>query len=225
MKRLTAIVAAIVLVAAAALVVVHLAGAGHSGQTTFTGAAVPPLVAQSRRLGELPPDRELSVQVLLATPVNLGPAEDFLRGRKLAVTDLHQVGLVLVSGTVRALDATFGVRLDNWQYPPTGETFYANDRPATLPFRIAGIFGLDNAVRFKPALSPPRSVPFGAYTAKQLRIAYNADQIAGPPGVPNIDGAGQHVAIFARGGVLYGQYPSVRFPGTPSRPEDQRRHV
>lgn len=201
MKRLTAIVAAIVLVAAAALVVVHLVGAGHSGKaTTFTGADVPPLVGQSRRLGDLPPDRRLSVQVLLATPVNLRPAEDFLRGRKLAVTDLPQVGLVLVTGTVRALNATFGVRLDNWQYPPTGEIFYANDRPATLPFRIAGIFGLDNAVRLKPLSSGPCNsslahlqVCTAGRSAAQLRAAYNAD-------IPGIDGAGQRVAVYAQGG-------------------------
>lgn len=172
----------------------HLLGGNGQGQARGIGAEVPPLVAHSKRLGEVPGDRQMSVQVLMPPAADLHSAETFLRNRHLQVTDLPTIGLVLANGASRDIDATFGIRLYEWQYPPTGETFYANDRPAILPFKTDGILGLDNAVRPQPLLSLQPCPGCGGLAAAQLRKAYNGD-------VPGLDGAGQRVAIFALSGV------------------------
>lgn len=188
MRRTLAVLAAL------AVIVVGCTSGHHRAKARFVGGAVPPLVARSTRLGSMPAAQRLSVQVLLPPGAGIQGAEAYLRGRRLQVTDLPTIGLVLVTGTVRALDAAFGVHVDRWRYPPTGETFYANGRPPTLPFPVVGIFGLDNSVHPRPAALPCRLLFCPGVTAAQLRTAYQATR-------PGLDGSGQRVAIFAGSGV------------------------
>ena len=177
-----------------------LRGSSQAGQRAarHVGSDVPPGVADARRLGELPPEGRLSVQVLMPPSASLAPAEDFLRRSHLTVTDLPQVGLIVATGRVSAIEAVFRTRIDRWENIKTHESFYANDRPATFPFPVTGVFGLDDAAQPRPMACPSPCL-FGSgqsgsgYTAAQLRRAYNAD-------LPNIDGAGQRVAIYAGGG-------------------------
>jgi kumamolisin len=158
------------------------------------GSDVPAAVAQSRMVGELPGDRAMSVQVLLPMSSDPKTAEDFLRRSQLQVQDLPEARLINATGSVRAIEAVFAVRLDTWQNNTTHETFYANNRPATFPFPVTGVFGLDNATRLRPLSQVQRLSLFGGsggYSAAQLRTAYNAN-------LPNVDGGkGQRVAIQA----------------------------
>ncbi|HJP77479.1 MAG TPA: S53 family peptidase, partial [Pseudonocardiaceae bacterium] len=184
--------------AVAALAVVALAATacteGHRGAARIAAGAVSPLVARSTRIAPLPATQRLSVQVLLPPGTNPQPAQSYLRGQHLQINAMPAIGLLLATGTVHNIDTAFGVQLDQWAYRPTGEHFYANAQRPTLPFPTAGIFGLDNAVRPRPASLPCRLVFCPGITAAQLRTAYNATK-------PGIDGTGQRVAIFAGSGV------------------------
>lgn len=137
----------------------------------------------------------MSVQVVLAHRSDLKAAEAFLRRGHLKVTDLPDVGIIAATGRVRAMENVFAVRVGTWQSDATHRRFFANDRPATLPFPVGGIFGLDNAAQpvglAQAQLGCHLSCP--GYDVKQVRTAYNFT-------LPNSDGAGQRVAIFAHNG-------------------------
>jgi kumamolisin len=189
----------------------HGSDAARAG-VSKVGSDVPPAVAGARKIGRLPATGMMSVQVLLADRSDVNPAEDFLRRSHLKVTDMSDVGLIVATGPVRAMEDVFAVRLATWQNDTTHRKFYANDRPATLPFRVKGIFGLDNAVNFTPDVPripshlplPPLPLPLPAplppslpvhpgHSVAEFQKAYNAV-------LPNIDGAGQRVAIYAHTG-------------------------
>jgi len=137
----------------------------------------------------------MSVQVVLAHRSDLKAAEAFLRKSNLKVTDIPDVGIIAATGTVRAMESAFAVRMGTWQSKTTHRSFFANDRPATLPFPVTGIFGLDTAAQpvslAHAKLRCPLICP--GYGVDQVRKAYNFT-------LPNNDGRGQNVAIFAHNG-------------------------
>lgn len=165
----------------------------REGRFKPPGAVVPPMVKESRRLGPLPPDRAMSVQVMMPDGSDLQASVKFLQQQNFQVIPFPAVGLLSAQGRVRDVNATFGVQLSQWRHSATGETFFATDQAPTLPFKVDGIFGLDNAVRPKPFLWNGCNQITGnchGLKAEQLRKAYNAtDQ--------GSDGGGQRVAIFA----------------------------
>lgn len=97
---------------------------------------------------------------------------------------------------------------DLWRYQPTGETFYANDSPPTLPFKVDGIFGLDNSVRPVPMFNPgcvgDLFNPFSGTSlcaglkGAQLRKAYNAGGLE-PAGSSRMSQVSRRVIFGGRG--------------------------
>lgn len=198
MKKVAAIGCAVVLVAVG-LFVVRWArrgsppGVASSSSTEALG--VPPAVAHSDRLGELPADEQMTVRVLLRSPDERGGAEDFLRAHRLTVTTIPDLDFLIVSGPVRDVKAAFGVDLYEWHNRKTGEDFYANEKPPTLPFDVAAVFGLDDSARAQP-FHTRQLFGTSGLSALQLRIAYNAQSLLDS----GTDGSGQTVAIYAQGG-------------------------
>lgn len=147
-------------------------------------------------MGPPPADRAISVQVLMPKGANLQASAKFLQQQNFQVITIPAVGLLSAHGRVRDVNATFGVQLSQWLYSPTGETFFANDQAPTLPFKVDGIFGLDNAVRLQP-LREGCGLICPGLKAEQLRKAYNATD-------ETSNGSGQRVAILATSGVSKG---------------------
>ncbi len=198
MKKLAAIACAIVLVAAGLFVVRWTRRGSSSGVASSSSTlalGVSPAVAHSDRLGELPADQQMTVRILLRSSNERQAAEDFLRAHGLTVTTIPTLDFLIVSGPVRDVNAAFGVHLYEWHNRTTGEDFYANEKPATLPFGVAAVFGLDDSARAQP-LRTRQSFGSSGLSAEQLRRAYNAQSLL----ESGTDGSGQTVAIYAQGG-------------------------
>ncbi|MGO8672337.1 MAG: choice-of-anchor tandem repeat GloVer-containing protein, partial [Capsulimonadaceae bacterium] len=127
------------------------------------------------------------------------------------VTNTHSNRAILdVSGSARAVENTFGVRLINYR-ASNGRTFFAPDSVPRIPGSIAniitGVVGLDNATQLRPQFHViPRTGinplqigtgPEGALAPSDIKTAYDLDALTQ-------DGSGQTLAVFE----LDGYYPT-----------------
>jgi hypothetical protein len=141
-----------------------------------------------------------------------GPTEDdagqvraFALSHSLKVTNTSTSRLVIhVSGTVEAVERTFGVKMQVYRHPAEARNFYAPDVEPSLDTNIPvqGITGLSTQYlpRFashqqfaaSDAQTNDGSGQSGSFLGSDLRNAY-------VPGV-SLDGSGQTIGIFAMGG-------------------------
>ncbi len=121
----------------------------------------------------------------------------------LQVTGTHPNRLILdVSGPASAVEAAFGLTLSRYR-KADGREFYAPNAGPLLPRglagRLAGVVGLDTAVRLRPHLRPAvvapsvlsgraGSGPGGGLSPSDIKTAYSLQTTA--------DGTGQTVALF-----------------------------
>lgn len=139
------------------------------------------------------------------TEDDLGQVRAFALSHGLTVTKTSTSRLVVhVSGSVEAVERTFGVKMQVYRHPTEARTFYAPDvEPSidtTIP--VQGITGLSTL--FLPRLASHQQLAVsnvqtnegsgqnGSFLASDLRNAY-------VPGV-SLDGSGQTIGIFAMGG-------------------------
>lgn len=153
----------------------------------------------------------------------------FARGHGLHVVEQSAARRsVLLSGTVRAAEAAFGVTLDDYEYPQG--TYRGRTGPVSVPAALEGIvegvFGLDDR-RFarshfsrRPAAA---SVPVTTFTPPALAKLYGF-----PVGV---DGTGQTIGIIELGGgykpadlKAYFQRLGVKLPRVTSVSVDHARN-
>jgi len=135
----------------------------------------------------------------------------YARAQGLTVTGTHPNRLLLdVSGPAGAVEATFGVRLHQYQ-AVDGRVFRAPDAapavPAAIAGRLAGVIGLDTSAvahphlrRLDPMLRPqalpipgpgsgPGTGPDGGLTPSDVKSAYGLNGVTQ-------DGQGQTLAVF-----------------------------
>ena len=112
--------------------------------------------------------------------------------------------LVVVDGSVKAVNRAFNVTMRSYRHPNEARTFYSPDReptPAGLSVQLLQVTGLNNYVRPHPMLRhgnvvnvPNASGPSGQYLPSDMRAAYYGN---GP-----LTGAGQSIGIFSFDGYL-----------------------
>ncbi len=121
----------------------------------------------------------------------------------LRVTGTHPNRLILdVAGPASAVEAAFGLRLQNYR-AADGHVFRAPDAGPLLPGgmvgRVAGVVGLDTALRLRPHLRPcltpsvlgghDGSGPYGGLAPSDIKTAYSLNSVGAT-------GAGQSIALF-----------------------------
>lgn len=140
------------------------------------------------------------------TPADYEAVAAFARRQGLTVTGTHPNRLLLdVAGPAQAVEAAFGVRLN--QYRATdGRLFRVADAapsvPAALAGRVAGVVGLDTASVRRPAGLRPRAAalpagvtahggsgPGGGLSPSDIKTAYNLS-------AAGATGTGQTLALF-----------------------------
>lgn len=170
------------------------------------------------------------------TLATVNQVSNYLRSHGLHIQSVSSSRtLIQVSGSVRQLEKTFGMTMNNYQ-DKSGHKFYANAESPTIPANMAdiisGITGLNNdphwhhaAVQVrkpgkmdhaKPATVTPHvgSGPSGGYTPNELRSAYDVAPLASA----GYDGSGQTVALFELDGYVksnittYDNYYSLGSP-------------
>jgi len=137
-----------------------------------------------------------------ATPADMDKVEAFAKEHSLVVVEKSAARRsVVLSGTVAAFNAAFGIRLENYEHP--SGTYRGRTGPVRVPDElkdiVEGVFGLDNRPQAKPHLRVSRShgnVQWHAagtsFTPVQLAKLYNF-----PTGG---NGAGQCIGIIELGG-------------------------
>ena len=159
---------------------------------------------RSQRLEALPESQPETIVASVDSAAALPGVAAAFTERGLTANANPTLRVVTATGTVKATQSTFGVRMYRWHDPLSGRTFYANDEAAQLPPHVTGVLGLDNYGNAQPAASVADTnglfCASACYTAKQLRTAYNAE--AGMKS--GVSGGGETVAIFATGGFAFG---------------------
>ena len=131
---------------------------------------------------------------------------DHLRGHGLTVRAVSSNQMLVdAAGSVRSVEAAFGVTISDWHDRDLDRDFFGNDTQPSLPPSIApsivGVLGLDNHYRFHhsaipaPRLAPhtpPGNGPAGGYTPTNLKTAYGVDPLA----AGGITGSGQGIGLF-----------------------------
>ena len=137
-----------------------------------------------------------------ADPKDLAKVEAFARANSLVVVESSSARRsVVLSGTVAAFNAAFGVELEQYEYP--GGSYRGRKGaikvPADLAPIVEGVFGLDDRPQVKPHFQFKLSVgvtqPHAgntSFTPLQLAQLYNF-----PTG---LNGQGQCIAIIELGG-------------------------
>ncbi len=139
-----------------------------------------------------------------ADPADFQRLEQFARAFQLKVVDRHAgQRMMRLAGTVRAMQAAFGVKLEAAELGHL--KFRHRTGPIQLPADIAplveGVFGLDNRpvarphFQFKPFPGGKRPHAAGGprpFTPLEIAKLYNFP--------PNLDGAGQCIGILELGG-------------------------
>lgn len=138
------------------------------------------------------------------TPDDYQAVIDFVQANGLTVTGTYSNRMILdVSGTISAVENTFGVTMLVYQNPSGSNTFYAPDVEPAIPpnVPILGIEGINNFAQPQPAfqLVPPGNLsdgsnagsgPSGEYGGKDFRKAYLPDLNA------TLNGSGQTVGLL-----------------------------
>jgi kumamolisin len=163
--------------------------------------------APAEKLAALPPlqrryhSREEFAAAYGAIPADVAKIKSFASKNKLAVVSVNPAQRsVVLSGSVQALSAAFGVKLHDYEHPQghyrgrIGPLYL----PAELISVVTGVFGLDNRCMARPHIAwPKRSkskkiAKETSFTAVQLAQLYNF-----PTG---LDGSGQCIGILEFGG-------------------------
>ena len=132
-----------------------------------------------------------------ADPQDLEAVAAFARSHGLQVVEQSAARRsVILSGSVQAAEAAFGVTLEDYEYPQG--TYRGRVGPVSMPAELSGIvegvFGLDNRPFAKPHFSrrAAGAAPVTTFTPPALAQLYNF-----PAGV---DGSGQTIGIIELGG-------------------------
>lgn len=135
----------------------------------------------------------------------------------LQITGTHPNRLVLdVSGPASALESAFGLHLENYR-AADGRVFRAPDAGPLLPRgmagRVAGVVGLDTALRLHSHLRPHLvpsvlgghlgSGPYGGLTPSDVKTAYSLNSVSA-------NGAGQSLALFELDGYTASDITAYR---------------
>ena len=137
-----------------------------------------------------------------AAPESIAGVEAFAREHGLTVKEASSARrTVILSGTVAAMSAAFGVQLMQCRHPKG--TFRcrrgAVQIPADLQAVIQGVFGLDNRPQAKPHFRRRRGVA-GAHAAA-TNASYSPRQVASLYNFPaDVDGSNECIAIIELGG-------------------------
>jgi kumamolisin len=137
-----------------------------------------------------------------AEPGNIARVEKFAHEHNLKIKETSAARrTVIVSGTVTAVNAAFGVQLKEYQHATgryrgrTGTVCI----PAELHDVIEGVFGLDNRPQAKPHFR--RRQGRAGVRAAAVNLSYTPAQVASLYQYPtNVDGTGQNIAIIELGG-------------------------
>jgi kumamolisin len=137
-----------------------------------------------------------------ADPASIARVETFAREHGLSVTETSAARrTVVLSATVAAMSAAFGVVLKEYEHPGgmyRGRTG-AVHIPSDLQDVIEGVFGLDNRPQAKPHFRRRREQP-GVH-AQSAGISYTPPQLAGLYEFPTgPDGSGECIALIELGG-------------------------
>jgi kumamolisin len=137
-----------------------------------------------------------------ADPESIARIEAFAREHKLAVKEKSTARrTVILTGTVAAMSAAFGVELKQYQY--SSGAYRGRTGPVQLPAElqdvVEGVFGLDNRPQAKPHFRRRReragvraAVQDLSYTPVQVATLYHF-----PTGV---DGSGECIGLIELGG-------------------------
>ncbi len=168
--------------------------------------------------GEVPLTREEFCANYGADPGDIEKVEEFANEHGLDVvrSSLAERS-VRLSGTVKAMQAAFGVRLRAYRTTKTKQTFRGRTGTVSVPKELAsiveGVFGLDNRpqaqphFRFRPPKKglQPRADAAKPMTPPQVAKLYNFPA--------NLDGRGHCVAILEFGGGFRPKDLSAYFKG------------
>jgi kumamolisin len=160
-------------------------------------------LASAKELSATPPrqrnymSREEFAAKYGANPTDLAKIEAFAHEHKLTVIEASQPRrIVVISGTIAALSAAFGVSLANYEHPEGA--FRGRTGPIYIPEDLAGIvqgiFGFDNRPQARPHFrkhKKPHTDPT-VYTPLQVAQLYDF-----PTG---LDGTGECIGILEFGG-------------------------
>lgn len=172
-------------------------------------------LASAKELGATAPNkrrymsREEFAAQYGADPADLTKIEAFAHQHNLTVAEVNAARrTVVLSGTIAALSAAFGVYLANYEHP--GGDFRGRTGPIYIPAdlqqTVQGIFGFDNRPQARPHFR--RHKPKEGQT-KRTRGASARDAMHGytPPQVAHLynfpaatDGAGECIGILEFGG-------------------------
>ena len=138
-----------------------------------------------------------------ADPADLAKIEAFAHRHNLTVVEVSAARrTVLLSGTVAAMSAAFGVYLA--QYEHNGARYRGRTGPVYIPQDLSGIvqgvFGLDNRPQARPHFRKPVKLPVtGERAARQA--GFTPPQVAQIYSFPtDVDGTGQCIGILEFGG-------------------------
>jgi len=137
-----------------------------------------------------------------ADPDSIARVEAFAREHKLTVKE-KSAGrrTVILSGTVAAMNAAFGVELKQFEHP--SGRYRGRTGPVHIPTElqdvIEGVFGLDNRPQAKPHFRR-RHARAGA-RAQAVSLSYTPTQVAAFYDYPTgVDGTGECIALIELGG-------------------------
>ena len=161
--------------------------------------------AETPTVGGVPLTREEFRTAYGADPADVEKVEDFANQHGLDVVQMSIAQRsVRLSGTVKEMQAAFGVKLKAYRTTKTKQTFRGRTGTVSVPKELAGIvegvFGLDNRpqaqphFRFRPPKRgfQPRADAAKPMTPPQVAKLYNFPS--------NLDGSGQCIAIIELGG-------------------------
>jgi kumamolisin len=143
-----------------------------------------------------PLSREEYANRYSASAEDIAQIEQFAREHHLDIVETNAARrVVILSGTVDAISAAFGVQLQQHVYQDN--TYRARTGtlsvPAELVSLITGVFGIDNRPQARPHIQPRAKKPHTiSYTPPQLAQIYDFPQ--------DSDGSGQTIGIIELGG-------------------------
>jgi kumamolisin len=154
---------------------------------------------------------------------SIARVEAFAREHKLIVKEKSAARrTVILSGTVAAMNAAFGVQLKTYEHPSgkyRGRTG-AVQLPAELQDVVEGVFGLDNRPQAKPHFR--RWQGLGGVRAAAVNLSYTPLQVAAFYDYPTgVDGSGECIALIELGGGynstdLGNYWTQLNLPKTPN---------
>jgi kumamolisin len=136
-----------------------------------------------------------------ADPASIVRVESFARAHNLKVKETSAARrTVILTGTVAAMNAAFGVALKEYQHPTC--TYRGRTGPIHLPEElhstVEGVFGLDNRPQAKAHFRRRRARP-GADAAAST--SFTPPQVAALYDFPTgVDGSGECIALIELGG-------------------------